>query len=80
MPSIEPRTEALRQALAGCSEACAADLAFLEAWEADPRPGPGPALRVAQIRRANPALAAAIRAELGAALRRVPPFVTAMAV
>ena len=42
----------------------AAELLFLEAWEAAPTPGLGTALRVGQIRRANPALAAAIRAEL----------------
>ncbi len=70
--SIEPRTDALRRALAECGDACAADLAFLEAWEADPLPGPGAALRIAQIRRANPALAAAIRAELAA--RPVSPM------
>ena len=72
--SIEPRTEALRRALAACGESSAADLAFLEAWEADPVPGLGAALRVAQIRRANPALAAAIRAELE--VRAHPPTLT----
>jgi hypothetical protein len=36
----------------------------LEAWEVDPLPWAGPALRVGQIRRANPGLAAEIRAEL----------------
>ena len=70
--AIEPRTDALRRALANAGEAGAADLGFLEAWEADPLPGPGAALRVAQIRRANPALAAAIRAELADARRASP--------
>jgi hypothetical protein len=42
----------------------AADYLFLEAWERDPVPGSGAALRVGQIRRANPAFAAELRAEL----------------
>ena len=46
-------------------EAYAEDLLFLEAWERAPVPGAGTALRVAQIRRANPELAEAIRRELG---------------
>lgn len=66
---VEPRTDALRRALASCPDAVAADLRFLEAWEAEPLPGAGIALRVGQIRRANPDLAAAIRAELAAAGR-----------
>ncbi len=41
-----------------------ADLLFLERWERQPLPGSAAALRVGQIRRANPALAAEIRAEL----------------
>ena len=68
--TAEPKTDALRRALAGASDGAAADLRFLEAWEADPRPGAGVALRVGQIRRANPDLAAAIRAELARATRR----------
>lgn len=40
------------------------DLLYLEAWEMAPEPGAGPALRIHQIRRANPELAAAIRQEL----------------
>jgi hypothetical protein len=40
------------------------DLLFLERWEICPLPGPASALRVSQIRRANPELAAAIRREL----------------
>ncbi len=42
-----------------------ADLLFLERWEMVPAPGPAAALRVSQIRRANPGLSAEIRAELG---------------
>ena len=37
---------------------------FLELWERVPMPGAFAALRVGQIRRANPELAAEIRAEL----------------
>lgn len=60
-----PRTAALRRALRDVrDDASATDLLFLESWELDPAPGTGPALRVGQIRRANPALAAEIRAEL----------------
>ena len=60
-----PATRAARLALCRApSQAMAADLLFLEAWEREPLPGAGPALRVTQIRRANPELAAAIRAEL----------------
>ena len=62
-----PRTEALRRMLAGVRDAeVAADLRFLEAWEEMPAPGPAHALRIMQIRRANPKLAAEIRAELAA--------------
>lgn len=42
----------------------ASDLLFLERWELCPMPGPAAALRISQIRRANPELAAAIRREL----------------
>ncbi len=60
-----PRTEALRRALSGLrNDQAVDDLLFLESWEADPLPGAGPALRVGQLRRANPGLAAEIRAEL----------------
>jgi hypothetical protein len=69
MAAAEPKTDALRRALAASAETAAADLRFLEAWEADPRPGAGAALRVIQIRRANPGLAADIRAELAARAR-----------
>jgi hypothetical protein len=42
------------------------DLLYLERWELHPLPGSAAALRVSQIRRANPELAAAIRDELTA--------------
>lgn len=61
----QPRTLAVLNALrTACDETAASDLLFLEAWEIEPRPGPAPALRVGQLRRANPLLVAAIRAEL----------------
>jgi len=41
-----------------------ADLLFLEQWEIAPQSGGGQALRVQQIRRANPELAEAIRTEI----------------
>ena len=67
MEMMQPRTAALRQALAVVrSESALRDLLYLEAWEMAPEPGSGPALRVHQLRRANPELAAAIRAELSA--------------
>ncbi len=53
-------------------DATAADFLFLERWEINPSPGAAAALRVVQIRRANPALAAEIRAEL----RRGRPLTT----
>lgn len=75
----EPRTEALRRALRECAAASAADLLFLEAWEAEPVPGAGAALRVGQIRRANPTLAAEIRDELARASRMArPPIATGL--
>lgn len=60
-----PRTEALRRALQQVSDAAAAaDLLFLEAWQTQRLPGIAASLRAGQIRRANPALAAEIQAEL----------------
>jgi len=60
-----PRTEALRRALQQVDdEAAAADLLFLEDWQTQRHPGIAACLRASQIRRANPALAAAIHAEL----------------
>jgi hypothetical protein len=48
------------------------DLLFLERWEIAPQSGTALALRVQQIRRANPELADAIRTEI-AGLRTAPP-------
>lgn len=63
-PTVVP-TAALRRALAVSRDASErADLLFLERWEREPLPGSASALRVFQIRRANPQLAAEIRAEL----------------
>ncbi len=62
----EPQmTEALRLALQAVrDEASFADLLFLEQWERSPMPGAAAARRIVQLRRANPSLAAAIRAEV----------------
>ena len=58
-------TKVLRDVLRQTDDArLAEDLIYLESWEHAPQPGSVAALRVAQLRRANPALAAAIRAEL----------------
>ena len=60
-----PRTEALRQALQHVEDqAAVADLRFLEDWQSQRYPGIAACLRASQIRRANPELAAQIRAEL----------------
>jgi hypothetical protein len=60
-----PLTQALRAALASARDArTAEDLLFLERWELASSPGTADALRAAQLRRANPELAAAIRQEL----------------
>jgi hypothetical protein len=60
-----PCTAALRRALAAVhGPAIASDLLFLEAWEMDPTPDISAIFRVRQIRRANPGLAAEIRAKL----------------
>jgi hypothetical protein len=68
---IGPLTFAVQRAVAGIrNTAMLADLLFLERWEIEPIPGAAAALRVSQIRRANPSLAAAVRAELAAAGRR----------
>ena len=64
------QTEALRRVLAQPLPSSAiADFLFLEAWEREPSDRPGTPLRVGQIRRANPILAAAIRAEISGARR-----------
>ena len=62
-----PRTAAVRHALERVrGDSAVADLLFLEAWEASPTPEVGAVLRIAQIRRANPELAEAVRGELAA--------------
>lgn len=62
---IPVQTHALRAALAGLRDNTAiADLRLLERWELSPEPGIAAALRVRQIRRANPSLAAEIKAEI----------------
>ena len=59
------RTEAVRRALHTNQDAVTiSDLLFLEAWEAAPMADIAATLRAGQIRRANPALAAEVRAEL----------------
>lgn len=61
----QPHTAAVRRALGVLRDrASMADLLFLERWEMAPVAGAAAALRVAQIRRANPELAAAVRAEV----------------
>jgi CRISPR/Cas system-associated protein Csm6 len=60
-----PLTNAVRRALAAVrDERVAMDLLFLEAWELRPSPGTAAALRIGQMRRANPELAAELRAEI----------------
>lgn len=59
------RTNALQRVLSNLhDDNASADLLFLERWELEPLPGAAAALRIVQIRRANPALAAEIRAEI----------------
>ncbi len=65
-----PQTSAAQRALAAysnskaASDLLSADLWFLENWESNPAPGTAAALRVGQIRRANPQLADEIRREV----------------
>lgn len=62
---IGPRTEALRRALQQVNdEGAVADLLFLEYWQTQRSSDIAACLRAGQIRRANPALAAEIHAEL----------------
>jgi len=71
-----PRTMAVRRALQQSADHRGmADLLFLEAWEAQPQGDIASTLRIHQIRRANPELAAAIRAELASPARAVRPDV-----
>ncbi len=68
-----PVTTVLQDALPRIRDHSArADLLFLERWEMAPQSGTALALRVQQIRRANPELAEAIRAEV-AGLRPMAP-------
>jgi hypothetical protein len=64
-PTPAGLTAAIRQALTADDAASAADLIFLESWERRPTLG-ADARRFTQIRRANPALVDAIRAEIAA--------------
>lgn len=65
IPLNTPLTHAVRQALGDVQDrSTIADLLFLERWEISPMPGAAAALRVVQIRRANPALAEAVRREI----------------
>jgi hypothetical protein len=74
LPPKPPYTQAVRRALQGISDSrMEADLLFLEAWEIHPSPHLGVTLRASQIRRANPALAAEIDAELKAGPKGVQP-------
>lgn len=67
-----PLTTVLQHALPRIRDRSAQDdLLFLERWEIAPQSGSGQALRVQQIRRANPELAEAIRSEV-AGLRAAP--------
>ncbi len=60
-----PVTAVLQDALPRIRDRSAqADLLFLERWEMAPQSGTALALRVQQIRRPNPELAEAIRAEV----------------
>ena len=69
--ATEIHTEALRRALRSVRDAfSAADLILLENWEMSPIPGVAAALRAGQLRRANPELAAEIRAEVTAKRRQ----------
>lgn len=68
-----PVTAVLQNALPRIRDRSAqSDLLFLERWEMAPQSGTALALRVQQIRRANPELAEAIRAEV-ATLRPIAP-------
>jgi hypothetical protein len=63
--SERPHTVALMRVLASKRDPRTIDdLLYLEAWERDPAPTLASTLKIGQIRRANPELAAEIRAEL----------------
>jgi hypothetical protein len=60
-----PRTATLQHVLSEThNQRATDDFLFLERWEICPLPGPAAALRVSQIRRANPELVMEIRREL----------------
>jgi len=64
---VRALTDVVRRALGDAHDrATIDDLLFLERWELSPTPGTAGALRVSQIRRANPELAAAVRKEISA--------------
>jgi hypothetical protein len=68
----EIHTQALRRALLSVRDALSAqDLLFLETWEMSAIPGAAAALRASQLRRANPELAAEIRAEVTSKKRQI---------
>lgn len=68
--STRPLSPTVRNMFAqSCDQRLVNDLLFLERWEISPVPGSAAALRVSQIRRANPELAAAIRCELAPGYR-----------
>ena len=68
-----PLTAALQRASVCFRERTSIDdLLFLEAWEVGLVPNVSAVLRIRQIRRANPALAAEIRAELSGRLSQAP--------
>ena len=61
----QPITRAVSLALRDMADPRArSDLLFLEEWELRRTANPGAVLRIGQIRRANPALAAAVAREL----------------
>jgi hypothetical protein len=63
--TASPKTAVVRELMAAKHDpALLADLLFLERWEAAPAQNTGSVLRLAQIRRALPDVAAAVRAEM----------------
>lgn len=73
-PAYPWQTEALQRVLAQpMHRSAVADYLFLEAWEREPSDNAGVALRIGQIRRANPQLADEIRAQVKAELKRNRP-------
>ncbi|MBB3172199.1 hypothetical protein FHR90_000005 [Endobacter medicaginis] len=60
--AVAASTDAVRRALSASTRGAQADLLFFEAWERSPTLGG--IQRIRQLRRANPALAAELRAEI----------------